>query len=153
MQRRRTQRPATRASGVCMFVVLAALVAGCGGGDESADDSVVRLTVTDTPSSQSVAADVTSFKTGVPYHFIVENTGSLAHELMIVEPIEPGTMDMEAMDEIALYVIEEDDLEAGATAEFDYTFPADAAGKELEFACHISGHYELGMHTPITVDS
>ncbi len=88
----------------------------------------------------------------MPYHFVVENTGSVAHELMIVEPIEPGVRDMEAMDEMAMYVIEEDDLEAGATVEFDFTFPEDSIGMPPEFACHIAGHYELGMHEPIVVE-
>lgn len=126
--------------------------AGCGGDDDdAAGDDVVHVALTDTPTEQSVESDLTTFEAGTSYHFVVENTGSLAHELMIVEPIEPGVMDMEEMDEMALYVIEEDDLEAGATVEFDYTFPASAAGDTLEFACHLAGHYELGMHAPITV--
>jgi uncharacterized cupredoxin-like copper-binding protein len=62
-------------------------------------------------------------------------------------------MDMEAMDEMALYVVEEDDLGAGATVEFDFVFPDDAVGTDLEFACHISGHYEAGMRLAIAVQS
>ena len=86
------------------------------------------------------------------YHFVVDNDGVAAHELMIMEPMESGMMDMEEMDELALFVVEEDDLEPGATFEFDYTFPADSVGMPLEFACHIPGHYEAGMHLAITVE-
>lgn len=134
-------------------VLLVLALAGCGDDDDAAADAdAVHVTLTDTASAQSVESDLSTFEAGVPYHFVVENTGSLAHELMIIEPIEPGTMDMEEMDEMALYVIEEDDLEAGATVEFDYTFPDSAVGQSLEFACYLAGHYELGMHAPITVE-
>lgn len=113
----------------------------------------MNVTTEETPTGQTITSDVTTFTAGESYHFVVKNEGKLAHELMIVQPIEAGTMDMEAMDEMALYVIEEDDLEAGDTVEFDFTFPEDAVGTDLEFACHISGHYEAGMHLPITVVS
>lgn len=130
-------------AGALMFVA-----AACGGADNE-----VHVTTAETSTGQTITSDVTTFTAGESYHFVVENEGQLAHEVMIVEPIEPGAMDMEAMDEMALYVIEEDDLEPGATVEFDFTFPDDAVGTDLEFACHISGHYEAGMHLPIAVQS
>jgi uncharacterized cupredoxin-like copper-binding protein len=33
----------------------------------------------------------------------------------------------------------------------DYTFTKAYPAGTLEFACHLSGHYEAGMHLPITV--
>ena len=129
-------------------MAFALALAGCGGGANE-----VHVNTSETSTGQTITSDVTTFTAGESYHFVVKNDGSLAHELMIVQPIEAGAMDMEAMDEMALYVVEEDDLEAGDTVEFDYTFPSDAVGTDLEFACHIAGHYEAGMHLPITVES
>jgi uncharacterized cupredoxin-like copper-binding protein len=71
--------------------------------------------------------------------------------MMIVPPIEPGTMDMEAMDEMALAHISEEELQPGTTQTTDYTFTEADASKQLEFACHVPGHYEAGMVLPITV--
>lgn len=150
---RKRHHPNRTTAFTVMLTALTMTLAACGGSNSSQSDNVVHVTLTDSAKTQSVESDVSTFKAGVSYHFVVENTGALAHELMIVEPIEAGMMDMEEMDAMALHVIEEDDLEAGSTAEFDYTFPADAVGTPLEFACHISGHYELGMRAPITVES
>jgi len=60
-------------------------------------------------------------------------------------------MDMEAMDEMALAMIEEDELTPGATKTLDYTFTEPASTGDLEFVCHVEGHYEAGMKLPITV--
>lgn len=124
------------------------VVAACGGSSNE-----VHVTTAETSTGQTITSDVTTFTAGETYHFVVQNDGQIPHEVMIVQPIEAGSMDMEEMDDMALYVVEEDDLEAGDTVEFDYTFPDDAVGTDLEFACHIAGHYEAGMHLPITVES
>jgi len=58
---------------------------------------------------------------------------------------------MEAMDEMALAMIEEDELPSGATKTLDYTFTEPAPDGTLEFVCHVEGHYEAGMRLPITV--
>lgn len=139
----------TRLLGSLIALVLVATACG----ESSSGATEVHVTTSETPTGQTITSDATTFTAGETYHFVVENDGQLAHELMIVQPIEPGSMDMEAMDEMALYVVHEDDLGAGDTVEFDFTFPDDAAGTDLEFACHISGHYEAGMHLPIDVQS
>ncbi len=131
-----------------VLVVVLLFVAGCSGSSNE-----VHVTTSESSTGQTITSDVTTFTAGESYHFVVQNDGQIAHELMIVEPIDPGSMDMEEMDDMALYVVEEDDLEAGDTVEFDYTFPEDVVGTDLEFACHIAGHYEAGMHLPITVES
>lgn len=130
------------------ITVLMLVTVGCGSGDND-----VNVTTSETSGGQTITSDVTTFTAGESYHFVIMNEGRLAHEVMIVQPIEAGSMDMEEMDEMALYVVEEDDLEAGDIVEFDFTFPDDAVGTALEFACHIAGHYEAGMHLPITVES
>ena len=124
--------------------VLVLLGAACGdesdeSGDTSAEGGVSLTTTTDgqpttsAPSSEPVTVDViateyafesptTTFKVGVPYHFVVQNPGDEEHELMFVEPIAAGTMSMEEMDEMAIAHIEDEDLQAGDTATLDVTF-------------------------------
>jgi uncharacterized cupredoxin-like copper-binding protein len=139
------------------LLALFGLTAACSSSDAStptateaaanAEPQTVNVMVTEF----AVESSVTAFQAGVPYHFVVTNDGVVPHELMIVPPMEPGMMSMEAMDELALAVVEEDDLGAGQMHEFDITFDHAYAEGELELACYIAGHYEAGMHTAMTV--
>ena len=61
------------------------------------------------------------------------------------------TSDMEEMDQQALAHIEEDELQPGQTASVDYTFTQAYPKGTLEFACHLTGHYEKGMVLSIEV--
>ena len=133
-----------------ILVVLVAaglLLTACGG--QRATE--VKITLTEF----GIQSSVTEFQTGVPYRFVVTNEGAVVHELMIMPPLMADqmemAMDMEALDELALALIEEDDLSSGATASMDYTFTESAPSGTLEFACHTPGHYEAGMKLAITV--
>jgi uncharacterized cupredoxin-like copper-binding protein len=129
-------------------VFLLILLAACSTAQADPNKPVeVKITATDF----GFAASQTTFKVGVPYHFVVTNQGKVAHEFMLVKPIEAGMMDMEAMDAMALAHIEEDDLQPGTTQSVDYTFTEAAPTGQLEFSCHLAGHYEAGMKLPITV--
>jgi uncharacterized cupredoxin-like copper-binding protein len=136
-----------------VFLKLAGLVfllilTGCSSAASTPSQPVeVDVTATDFAFQSSM----TTFETGVPYHFVVTNEGQVEHEFMIVQPIEAGTMDMEQMDEMAVGHIEEDDLQPGDTASVDVTFQDPAPEGTLEFACHLPGHFEAGMHLPIVV--
>jgi len=100
-----------------------------------------------------IESTMTSFKVGQPYHLVINNAGGLNHELMIMEPLMSDMeMSMEEMDEIALAMVEEDDLAPGSTMTLDITFAGSDANSNLEFACHVTGHYEAGMKLPITVE-
>jgi uncharacterized cupredoxin-like copper-binding protein len=129
-------------------VMIAALSACAGGSSGSSQPVEVEVTANEFGFESSL----TTFSVGVPYHFVVTNNGTVEHEFMIIQPIEPGAMDMEEMDEMALAVIEEDDLPPGATVSVDVTFDEPAPAGTLELACHTPGHYEAGMHLPITVE-
>lgn len=104
----------------------------------------VKVTLTDF----GIKSSLTTFRTGIQYHFVVTNEGTVDHEIMLMEPMQGGE---EELDEFALAVIEEDMLTPGTTISFDYTFIEPAPTGNLEFACHVEGHYEAGMHLPITV--
>jgi uncharacterized cupredoxin-like copper-binding protein len=129
-------------------LLLAALgLAACGGTTSTTQQPVdVQVTLTEF----SIDSSVTDFKVGTPYHFVVTNEGTVEHEFEIMPPTSPSS-DQEQENEDVLVKIEEDDLQPGDTATVDYTFQQAYASGELEMACHLPGHYEAGMHTPITV--
>jgi uncharacterized cupredoxin-like copper-binding protein len=127
------------------IMTIGGLLAACGGGP--AAPVTVNVTTTDFAFESSQ----TSFEVGVPYHFVVTNDGTVAHEFMIMEPMQGEGMDMEEMDELALVVIEEEDLEPGQTASADYTFEQAYPEGTLELACHVPGHYENGMRLGLVV--
>ncbi|MFN3742840.1 MAG: hypothetical protein ACK4VW_09250 [Anaerolineales bacterium] len=125
------------------------LLAGCGGQKTSSNE--VTITLTDF----GIQSSVTEFKVGVPYRFTVTNAGKVPHEFMIMPPLTAEQMsmhmEMEELDKMALAMIGEEDLPPGATKSFEYTFTQPAPAGTLEFACHVSGHYEAGMKLGITV--
>lgn len=131
-----------------VLVVAALFLAACGAQGNSNE---VKVTLTDF----GVEASRTSFEVGVPYHFTITNNGAINHEIMIMPPLTEEqmsmNMDMEEMDEMALAMIEEDELTPGTTQSFDFTFTEPAPNGSLEFACHVEGHYVAGMKLPITV--
>ena len=83
-----------------------------------------------TPTSTALVA-------GQPYHFVVTNTGTATHEL-VIEPA--GTFDKPLRSGTGAPEVE--DIAPGDTKALDWTF-ADAGSYQL--ACHVSGHYEAGM--------
>ncbi len=122
-------------------------------GQANPDGSVnVNVTLKDF----TIQSSVTEFKPGVRYHFVVKNEGQVAHELMIM-PITMDSMGMPSMsalsmeekDAMALMMIPQEQLSTGTTAEADYTFASVPEGK-IEMVCTLQGHYEAGMHIPVT---
>jgi len=126
-------------------VLLMVVLAACGGSG-NANQVNVSLTEFKIQSSQ------TAFTAGTTYHFVVTNNGQINHEFMIAPPMN-GQIPMGQMDKMALYVIDQSQLPPGASKSFDYTFPSSEVQKSLEFACNLPGHYEAGMHLPVTITS
>lgn len=130
-----------------VLVAVGLILTACGG--QRATE--VKITLTEF----GVKSSMTEFQVGVPYHFVVTNEGAVEHEIMIMPPLTEDqmgmAMDMAALDEMALALIEEDELPSGATATMDFTFTESAPAGTLEFACHTPGHYEAGMKLPIIV--
>jgi len=97
-----------------------------------------------------IQSPVTTFQVGVPYTFVITNTGQRGHNFNISTPVsEAGSL--EAALQTALLAVAQSELGPGASVTVEYTFPADAAGKNLEFSCLIRMHYQMGMLLPITV--
>ena len=103
----------------------------------------------------TMESSVTTFEAGKTYRFTITNEGLVPHEFVIAEPLMEGEdhsedMGMEMMHEGLVIEVEEDELQPGATVTVAATFPDHADG-ELEFACHLEGHYEAGMRSPISM--
>ena len=124
---------------VALLVVTAFAVSACGGTSASSAKKPVEVQVTLTEFK--IDSSVTDFTLGTPYHFVITNKGSVAHDWMIIPQGEPDVSK-------ALIKVLDTDLQPGKTVTRDFTFTQ--AGN-LEFACHVAGHYEAGMHAPVTV--
>jgi uncharacterized cupredoxin-like copper-binding protein len=136
---------------VPLTIIAALLLVACGGSQPKAattSGSAQRVEVT--LSDFTITPSLTTFRAGQRYQFVVTNKGMSQHEFMTM-PAGMGTMDMEDMHKIALFHIDAEDLPAGATKSVTYMFRNASPAGQLEFTCYVPGHYQLGMHTPITV--
>jgi len=80
-------------------------------------------------SEFKIDSSLTTFQAGVPYHFIVVNSGKIGHEINIGQSAHAA-------------------LAVGATVTLDVTFGQQGP---LEFTCHLPAHYEAGMKLPVTI--
>ncbi len=106
-------------------------------------------------SEFAIDAQQTTFQTGVPYRFVLQNEGALAHDFRITELGEAQTMvNMHVPGEshvhgTELMLVDEPDLQAGAENVQEITFMRPG---EFEIACHVAGHLQAGMYIPIIVE-
>lgn len=135
-----------RTTWAVLLLVLGGLSLAACGGSTSKKPVDVQVTL----NEFSIQSSLETFDVGVPYHFVVSNQGSVAHDFMIGAPTQ-GTVSEDDAEASALITIESEDLQPGATKTLDYTFTQAAPAGTLEFACHVPGHYEAGMKLPITV--
>ena len=106
----------------------------------------VNITLAD----NTIDASQTTFQVGVPYTFVIINSGRHAHNFNINPPVSVAGSLEEALNK-ALLAVPQEQLGVGATATAEFTFPDSAAGQLLEFSCLIRKHYEDGMKVDITV--
>ena len=158
---------------VLVFVMLAALlVSACGSPaavttqapvPSAATQAPAQSAATEAPASSgsgttvditladnTITASTTTFKVGVPYSFVIKNTGRRAHNFNI-NPPESVAGSLEAALSSALLAVPQEQLGPGQTTTVNFTFPDFAAGQLLEFSCLIRKHYEDGMKEDITV--
>ena len=129
------------------LLLLATMVlSACGG--SSGTPSPVKVTVTLTEFK--ITSSLDTFQVNVPYHFVVTNQGSVEHEFYIMPP-ESAQISQDQVKQDALAGIPAAQLQPGQSATLDYTFTKAAPSGTLEFACHLPGHFEAGMHLAITV--
>jgi uncharacterized cupredoxin-like copper-binding protein len=106
--------------------------------------------VTVTLRDFKINPSVTTYKVGVPYRFVVTNSGSVNHEFMVVPPPQ-GSESSDDLDKVAVGRIDDASFIPGSTQTVTVTFTKPETSGALEFACHVPGHYEQGMRMPITV--
>jgi uncharacterized cupredoxin-like copper-binding protein/predicted ester cyclase len=109
----------------------------------SATGEVTATTVEVKLAEMTITPSLTTFTVGQPYAFVVTNVGQTEHEMVIErrgdidKPLEVNGQESEAPD-----------IEPGKTKTLTWTFTEPG---EYQLACHIPGHYEAGMVTPIEV--
>jgi uncharacterized cupredoxin-like copper-binding protein len=137
---------------VLLMVVGTLALAACGGSSAApaSGSSGNAVTVNITLTDFKIDSSLTTFSVGVPYHFVVVNKGALSHQMLIMPP-EPASMSAQQATQVSLAGIGGQGMAPGTTRTFDYTFTKAAPAGTLEFACHLPGHYEAGMHAPIVV--
>lgn len=117
---------------------------------ETAPSSGSGTQVDITLADNTIESPMTTFQVGVPYTFVITNTGRHAHNFNINPPVSV-VGSMEAALDSAMLVVPQEQLGPGASVTVDFTFPPDAAGQLLEFSCLIRRHYNDGMLLGITV--
>jgi uncharacterized cupredoxin-like copper-binding protein len=146
-----------------LIILFAFFATACSTPTPAATQAPVQPAATEAPASSgsgdqvkvnladnTIDASTTAFKVGVPYTFVITNTGRHAHNFNINPPVSvAGSLD-QALNS-ALLAVPQEQLGVGETATVDFTFPDSAAGQLLEFSCLIRQHYEDGMHVDITV--
>lgn len=135
-----------------IFVLFMLFLTACSrdGSTSSANASSGPQDVQVTLSDYRVDSSITTFTAGKPYRFIVSNNGQAIHEFMVMSPMSMGNTPMDQMDKTALTYISSIDPNQKKTVE--YTFPSSSTTQTLEFSCHLSNHYELGMKLPVKVN-
>lgn len=119
-------------------------------GDAADVDRTIDVTMRETDDGDMIF-EPASFEIakGETIRFNVMNKGELEHEF-VIDTIEGNAEHKIAMEKMDM---EHDDpnsirLDEGGSGEVIWTFANEGA---FEFACLIPGHYESGMHGPITV--
>jgi uncharacterized cupredoxin-like copper-binding protein len=133
--------------------MLSIALAACGATTTASSGSTTPTasgltTVPVTLAEFKIESSLTTFKVGVPYHFVVTNNGTTTHEFM-AGPVSVENASEDERDAAKLFEVSE--LEAGHTGTADYTFTKPYPAGELEFSCHVGGHFEEGMKLPFTV--
>jgi uncharacterized cupredoxin-like copper-binding protein len=119
-------------------------------GDPEKVDRTIDVTMRETDDGDMIFEPASlEIAKGETIRFNVMNKGALEHEF-VIDTFEGNAEHKEMM---AAMDMEHDDpnsvrLDEGGTGEVIWTFATEGT---FEFACMIPGHYESGMHGPITV--
>ena len=107
----------------------------------------VQVTITGT----SMMSSLSTFAPGMPYHFVVTNSGHVPYVFMMAPMgMSMEHMSIDQMHHAALYIF--DQMAPGETRAFDYTFAQSAAGDRFQFTCYPLRHIEMGMQFPFMVN-
>lgn len=121
------------------LAALLVLLPGCSsaGADNTDEPREVRVTM----GEMFFTTSDTVFEAGVPYRFVLENRGQVAHEWAVVPRGEPDESRL-------LFEVEEEELQPGATVEREFVFSEPG---DYDFSCFLPGHLEGNMVLPVRV--
>lgn len=134
---------------IFLLFLVGAVFSACDSGGSSSNAQSVNVE----ESEYHIGSDITTFTAGKTYHFVVKNTGKIAHEFMLMpratvnNAIGDTSMNHEQMGSL----VSISGINPGETKTVDYTFPASAKGTHPQFACLYEGHYEAGMWLDLAV--
>ncbi len=142
---------------VFFLVPFRPILAACGSSKTSSSSKPgqttppVSQTVQVTLSDTGVDSSLTTFTAGMPYHFVVTNTGQVSHQFLMI-PMGMGMEHISAdeMRHAALYIY--DSVARDETRAFDNTIAKPYAGQSLAIVCGTQGHYAAGMQLPFMVN-
>src|SRR5215469_14252001 len=84
IERRYRMRYRHLAGLLALLSILVVALAACGGSSTTSTTSSGSQEVQVTLSEYKITSSVTTFSPGTSYHFLVTNTGHIAHEFMIM---------------------------------------------------------------------
>src|SRR3990172_1047506 len=93
-----------------------------------------------TLGDNTIDSSLTAFQVGVPYTFVITNTGKHSHNFNIAQPVSVAGS-LNAALQTALLSVPKDQLGSGTQVTIQYTFPDTATSMQLEFSCLITRHY------------
>ncbi len=142
----RRPRPALRSLAAA---VLLALLAACG---HASAEGRSHLTVDVTIHHSAFDPGSFRFDAGTTVTFVIHNTDPIEHEFIVGGPALQYYIEHTAHPKHDGSVPGQISVPAGTTRTTTYTFTqATHDDGDMEFACHVFGHYRYGMHGPITV--
>jgi uncharacterized cupredoxin-like copper-binding protein len=133
----------------CFLVTCILVLTACGSSTTPSATSPAQSTpsgpqdVQITMTGTSMMSSLSNFVSGMPYHFVVTNSGQVPYVFMMAPMgMSMGHMSIDQMHHAALYMY--DQVAPGETKAFDYTFAQSAAGNHFQFTCFPLGHVEMG---------
>ena len=142
----------------CFLVTCILALTACGSSTASSATSPAQSTpsgpqnVQVTLTGTTMMSSLSTFAPGMPYHFVVTNSGHVPYVFMMAPMgMSMEHMSIEQMHSAALYMF--DQVAPGETKAFDYTFAQSAAGGRFEFTCYPLGHVEMRMQFPFMVNA
>jgi uncharacterized cupredoxin-like copper-binding protein len=145
----RGTRPARPILLAATLAVLALAGAACGRADAQGRS---HLTVEVTIHHSTFRPSSFTFERGTSVTFVIRNTDPIEHEFIVGDQAVQYYMEHTAHPKHDGSVPGQISVPPGTTRSTTYTF-TDVTHRpsDMEFACHLPGHFRYGMHGPITV--